>query len=94
MWIERNIQQPVMKMKDKFPVLLFTSKSMWTKTAIKPISSYLERDVRNILNIKDLRDFTVFLKLLATYSGQILNMSNLSRDLGMLTTPSNHGYRF
>jgi len=46
------------------------------------VSTYLERDVRNILNIRDLRDFSIFLRLLATYSGQILNMSNLSRDLG------------
>lgn len=46
------------------------------------VSSYLERDVRNMLNIRDLRDFTVFLRILATYSGQILNISNLSRDIG------------
>ena len=46
------------------------------------VSSYLERDVRNILNIKDLRDFTVFLQLLATRSGQILNLTSLARDIG------------
>lgn len=45
------------------------------------ISSYLERDVRNILRIADLRDFSSFIKLLATRSGQLLNLSSLARDV-------------
>jgi predicted AAA+ superfamily ATPase len=47
------------------------------------IQTYLERDVRQIVNIGDLNTFHRFLRLMAARTGQILNMSDLSRDLGM-----------
>lgn len=47
------------------------------------IQTYLERDVRNIYNIGNLRDFQRFLRLLATRCGQILNLSAFAGDIGM-----------
>lgn len=47
------------------------------------LQTYLERDIRTIYNIGDLRDFQRFMKLLAARCGQQLNMSDLSRDLGI-----------
>lgn len=47
------------------------------------ISTYLERDVRNLAQIGDLNTFGRFLKLCAVHTGQILNMSEFSRDLGV-----------
>lgn len=47
------------------------------------VSTYLERDVRKIINIKDLSLFENFLKLLAGRSGQILNMNTLGDDCGL-----------
>jgi len=47
------------------------------------IQTYLERDVRQIVNIGDLNTFHRFLRLMAARTGQILNMSNLARDVGM-----------
>ena len=47
------------------------------------VSTYLERDVRKIINIKDLSIFENFLKLLAGRSGQILNMNTLGDDCGL-----------
>lgn len=47
------------------------------------IATYLERDVRNIMNISKLRDFSIFLKSVAIRSGQILSYSELSRDIGV-----------
>ncbi len=41
------------------------------------VSTYLERDVRSILNIVDLVAFRTFLRLCAGRSGQILNLSSL-----------------
>lgn len=49
------------------------------------LSTYLERDVRNILNISNLRDFDRFLRLLGVRSGQVLNMSDLAKDIGIST---------
>jgi predicted AAA+ superfamily ATPase len=47
------------------------------------LQTYLERDIRTIYNIGDLRDFQRFVRLLAARSGQQLNMSDYSRDLGI-----------
>lgn len=47
------------------------------------MQTYLERDIRAIYNIGDLRDFQRFVRLLAARCGQQLNMSDYSRDLGI-----------
>jgi hypothetical protein len=47
------------------------------------IRLYLERDVRQILNVGDLDTFERFLHLVAARTGQILNMSDLARDTGV-----------
>lgn len=47
------------------------------------IQTYLERDVRNLRNLGDLTQFQVFLRALAARSAQILNMSELARDVGI-----------
>lgn len=50
------------------------------------IKTYLERDVRSLLNIKNLSQFQLFLKCCAARHGQLLNLSNLSQDLGLSHT--------
>lgn len=47
------------------------------------IQLYLERDVRHILNIGDLKSFERFIHLVAMRTGQILNISDLARDTGV-----------
>jgi predicted AAA+ superfamily ATPase len=47
------------------------------------IQTYLERDVRQMVNVGDLNTFHRFLRLMAARTGQILNMSDLARDVGM-----------
>lgn len=47
------------------------------------LSTYLERDVRNILNIGSLRDFDRFLRAAALRAGQLLSLSELARDIGV-----------
>ncbi len=44
---------------------------------------YIERDLRQIINIKDLRLFRQFVRLCAGRIGQILSLSNLSNDVGV-----------
>ncbi len=47
------------------------------------LQTYLERDVRNLANVGDLRNFQQFVRLLAARCAQVLNMTNLSNDLGV-----------
>jgi len=47
------------------------------------IQTYLERDVRNLRNLGDLTQFQIFLRALAARSAQILNLSDLARDVGI-----------
>lgn len=47
------------------------------------IQLYLERDVRQLLQVGDLRTFERFLHLTAIRTGQILNISDLARDTGV-----------
>lgn len=47
------------------------------------VQTYIERDVRGLRQIGDLTQFQSFLRLLAVRSGQLLNLSDVSRDLGI-----------
>ena len=47
------------------------------------LATYLERDVRNILNVGSLRDFDRFLRAAAVRTAQILSYSELARDVGI-----------
>jgi len=47
------------------------------------IQTYLERDVRSVLAVKDLATFRRFLALLGTRIGQVLNRSALAGPLGV-----------
>lgn len=47
------------------------------------IQTYLERDVRGLRQIGDLTTFRSFLRVLAARSGQLLNLADISRDLGL-----------
>ena len=44
------------------------------------VQTYLQRDVRNLLNVGDLSTFTGFIQLCAARSGCHLNMTDLARD--------------
>jgi uncharacterized protein len=47
------------------------------------INTYLERDIRNITSVHNLRDFNRFIRALAMRSAQILSLSDLARDIGI-----------
>jgi predicted AAA+ superfamily ATPase len=47
------------------------------------VDTYLHRDVRDLSNIGELRDFRRCLQLLATRTSQILNMSEIARVIGV-----------
>ncbi|MGA1826580.1 MAG: ATP-binding protein [bacterium] len=47
------------------------------------ITTYLERDIRNLAHIGDLSQFERFLVACAVRTGQILNISDIARDIGI-----------
>lgn len=47
------------------------------------LATYLERDVRQILNVGSLRDFSRFMRAAAVRSGQLLNRSELAKEVGV-----------
>ena len=50
------------------------------------LQTYVERDVRALINIRDLTAFQQFLTLLAGRVGQVMNASALSNDVGVTST--------
>ena len=53
---------------------------LWHEDYIK---TYIERDVRQLINVKDLSTFQKFLKLCAGRVGQLLNISELGSSAGI-----------
>jgi hypothetical protein len=47
------------------------------------VATYVERDVRQVLNVQDLSTFQRFLRLCAGRSGQLLNLSALAGEAGI-----------
>ena len=50
------------------------------------MQTYIERDVRALINLKDLRSFQQFFTLLAGRIGQVVNYTSLSNDVGVSST--------
>lgn len=66
-----------------YPELRFRpdlNRELWIGSYVR---LYLERDVRQAVNISDLDSFERFLRLLAARTGCLLNYSDLARDAGI-----------
>jgi predicted AAA+ superfamily ATPase len=47
------------------------------------VLTYLERDIRQLVNVNNLRTFENFLKVIASQSGQLINYSSISNTVGI-----------
>lgn len=47
------------------------------------IETYVERDIRDLVNVQDLRMFRNFISLCAARSGQLLNLNSLANECGI-----------
>jgi hypothetical protein len=63
---------------------------LWANPGLTPamfyedyIQTYLEKDLRQLINITNLRDFRRFIQICAVRSGQLLNCSDISKDIGV-----------
>ena len=54
------------------------------------LATYLERDVRSLANVGNLRDFERFLRACALRSANLLNKADLARDVGIAPSTANH----
>ena len=54
--------------------------SLWHSSYVQ---TYLERDVRSLRQVGDLISFQAFLRALAARTGQLLNLTDVARDLGV-----------
>lgn len=69
---------------------------LWKDLALRPAdyfrayqATYLERDVRQFLNVASLRDFDRFMRAAAVRSGQLLNKTELGKEVGVSTKTIN-----
>lgn len=62
---------------------IFDKKQNPTQALSYYTTTYLERDVRNLITVKDLSQFELFLKLCAGRTGQVLNLSSLGNECGI-----------
>ncbi len=47
------------------------------------VQTYLERDLKALINVANLRDFQRFMRLLAMRVGQLLNYADVAKDVGV-----------
>ena len=47
------------------------------------VATYVERDLRQLVNVRDLSMFQLFLRMCAARTGQLLNLSSLANDCGI-----------
>ena len=82
---ERKIQKDLIPflLESSYPEpLLYKSVNtdLWYSSYLQ---TYLERDVRSLMNIDNLRDFEQFIRLLASRTATQLNYSSFANDLGI-----------
>lgn len=66
-----------------YPQFQVESNLNWDLWFSSYVSTYLERDVRNIKSIPDLGRFQTFLSALAVRAGQLLNMADIAKECGI-----------
>lgn len=54
------------------------------------LATYLERDLRKIVNVRNLRDFDRFIRLSAVRTGQLISYNSMASDIGINTVTLKH----
>lgn len=69
--------------KGSYPEQIVNKFNNWDIWSSSYIDTYVERDVKLITNVGDTNSFKRFLRLSSFFASKILNMSSISRDLGV-----------
>ncbi|MDR2933850.1 MAG: DUF4143 domain-containing protein, partial [Rickettsiales bacterium] len=70
-------------LKGSFPELYANQKMQRNTFYASYLKTYLERDIRNLTNVQDERQFLTFLKVTAARTGQLLNYADIAKDVGV-----------
>lgn len=62
---------------------LYEQKVNWDVYYASYVSTYIERDVRQLTQISSITDFTRFMVAIAARSGELLNYSSVAQDVGI-----------
>lgn len=84
--IQKDELLPLSLYKGGYPELVRRSYHFSDEWYKSYLTTYLERDVRHILNIGDLRSFHNLIKLLASQVSQELHLNKLATDIGVSAT--------
>lgn len=83
------LQLPAMLWQGSYPALY--------DRAIRPddwyanyVATHLERDVRQLLAVRDLSQFQIFVQMCAARTGQMLNLASLASDCGVSAVTARH----
>lgn len=80
---EQDVDEIILKGLYPPPLVRSTSPRLWFASYFQ---TYLERDVRQILKVRDLAAFELFVRILAGRTGQELNLNSLGTDSGVTHT--------
>lgn len=72
--------------KGSYPALWLTSDDNWELFYNSYVQTYIQRDVRQILNISNELTFIKFMKAAAAQTGQLLDYASMARDVGVAET--------
>lgn len=81
--IYNNLDLPNLMERGFYPELWKEKKRSFKYYYEGYLRTYLERDIRGIVNVNNLNDFEKFLRICASRSGQILNKSEIAKDVGV-----------
>ena len=63
---------------------------LWANSRLRPqifyedyIQTYLERDLKALVQASNIRDFQRFIQICATRAGQLLNLTDMAKDVGV-----------
>lgn len=66
-----------------YPDMVMQDGKNWERFYDSYISTYIQRDVRDYLNINDIAVFHKFMMVAAARTGQLLNYADMARDVGI-----------
>lgn len=66
-----------------FPEGVQLGEKYWKNYYSSYVKTYLDRDVRDLITVRDQLQFHTFLKIIASRTGQELNMADIARDCGI-----------
>ncbi|MDF3055615.1 MAG: ATP-binding protein [Gammaproteobacteria bacterium] len=66
-----------------YPDMVVQDGKNWERFYGSYVSTYIQRDVQNYLNIRDTAAFHKFMQIAAARTGQLINYTDMARDVGV-----------